>query len=77
MAPAANGQLAMYAGNNIMGTGVGLGIFMTDINPGNVYGDHSVSTGFVDQLAQFLNVRSHSDPILHSDDGVKAENPGG
>nr|WP_320191734.1 filamentous haemagglutinin family protein [uncultured Desulfobacter sp.] len=80
MPPSASGNIEIYAGRDITGdsgsdTMVDFGIYMSDLDPEDVYGDHSVGkTQSVSQMSDLETYELHADtfPLVREDDYTPA-----
>ena len=79
MPPSASGNIEIYAGRDITGdsgsdTKTDFGIYMSDLNPDDVYGNHSLDNkeGTISQMSDLQTSELHSDTLVRRDDYTPA-----
>ncbi len=78
MPPSVSGNIEIYAGRDITGdsgsdTIADFGIYMSDMNPDEVYGDHSVGIhDSTSQMGSLQKTELHSDTLIRRDDYTSA-----
>jgi hypothetical protein len=79
MPPSASGNIEIYAGRDITGdsgsdTKTDFGIYMSDLNPDDVYGNHSLDDkeGTISQMSDLQTSELHSDTLVRRDDYTPA-----
>jgi hypothetical protein len=78
MPPSASGNIEIYAGRDITGdsgsnTKTDFGIYMSDLDPDDVYGNHSVGdTEIISQMSDLRTSELHSDIVVRRDDYMPA-----
>ncbi|MCG8553529.1 MAG: filamentous hemagglutinin family protein, partial [Desulfobacterales bacterium] len=78
MPPSASGNIEIYAGRDITGdsgsdTKTDFGIYMSDLYPEDIYGNHSVDdTESISQMSDLQTYERHSDTLVRQDDYTPA-----